>query len=296
MNILILGAMDCSGAGHALMTAINQTTEHKARMVILRQKFYKYPVDLVNPGPKKILELAEWADVYNFQVRGEELLPPKSPVRPAIKTYHGSEYRRRWKMYNEQAKSFGWLQTCLTIELSAFGATWIGRAMSDLRSMVNPRDGFHIVHSGGSGKKKNKKGTDILLQALKKRMDGVTADIFEGVANAECLKRKARAHLCVGQVGPRGLGYGTSALESWAMGIPVIASAPERTEQMMRETIGYLPYCSCRDAATLRQWIIKFRDSPRVRRAWRRVGQRYLNAHHAPAVVAARYIELFEKA
>lgn len=295
MNILILGAMDCSGAGHALMAAINQTTDHKARMVILRQKFYQYPVDLVSPGPEKILELAEWADVYNFQVRGEELLPPGAPPRPAVKTYHGSEYRQRWKMYNEQAKSLGWLQTCLTIELSAFGATWIGRAMPDLSHMASSMAGFHIVHSGGSGKKKNKKGTDVLQKALV-GISGVTADIFEGVTNAECLERKARAHLCVGQVGPLGLGYGTSALESWAMGVPVIASAPERTERMMRETIGYLPFCSCRDVATLRRWIIKFRDNPRARRAWRRVGQRYLNAHHAPAVVAARHIELFEKA
>lgn len=299
MNILALGAMDCSGAGHALMTAINQTTEHKARMVVLRQKWHRYPTDIIKPSRPELLELIEWSDVLNFQVRGEELLPPKSPKRPAVKTYHGSEYRWHWKRENARAKALGWLQTCITIDLSQCGATWIGRAMPDLSHMASPMsDSFHIVHAAAVDRKKkaNRKGTDILLQALDKEIDGVTADIFREVPNEECLRRKAKAHLYVDQVGPRGLGYGTNALEAWALGLPVIASAPAITRHLMRNIISYLPFCPCDDAETLRRRIVQFRDDEQFRQKWIAKGHWYLKTWHSPAKVAAKYIELFEKA
>jgi hypothetical protein len=297
MNILILGAMDCSGAGYALMSAINNTTNHKARMVILRQKWHRYPTDIIKPTRPELMSLLEWSDVLNFQVRGEELLPPKSPKRPAVKTYHGSEYRWRWKRENARAKRLGWLQTCMTIDLSQYGATWIGRAMPDLSHMVNQLPGFHIVHAAAVDRKKkaNRKGTDVLQDALME-LDGVTADIFREIPNQECLRRKAQAHLYVDQVGPRGLGYGTNALEAWAMGLPVIASAPDKIKRLMRDTIGYIPFCPCEDAETLRRRIVQFRDDELFRTKWALIGKRYLQVWHDPARVAARYVELFERA
>jgi hypothetical protein len=298
MNILILGAMDCSGAGHALMTAINEYTEHKARMITLRQVRYHYPTDIICPTEEETRDWIHWADVLNLQVRGEKMIPDGSPKRPAVKTYHGSEYRRYYKRERAKCRRNGWLATCMTLDLSAYGATWIGRAMPDLSHMLNRDVGeFRIVHAAAPGRKHktNRKGTDVLERALK-GLDGVTADIFREVPNAECLARKAKAHLYIDQVGPRGLGYGTNALEAWAMGLPVVASAPMLTRELIVRQIGYLPFCPCSDVLSLRRRIKQFRDNLRFRQRWAYRGQQYVRQWHAPAYVAGEYVKLLERA
>lgn len=296
MNILILAAMDCSGAGHALMTAINEHTEHKARMAVGRQVRYQYPADIVGPTKQQMRRLVEWADAYNFHVRGEEMLPRGAPEKPTVKTYHGSGYRKQWRKANAEARAQGWTQTCLTIDLSAFGPTWIGRAMPDLAYMRKPADGFHVVHAGAPDRKgkRNRKGTDLVEQAeiIVKR---TTFDIFREVPNEECLQRKAWAHLYVDQVGPRGLGYGTNALEAWAMGLPVIASAPPATVKLMRKVIGRLPFCPCYGLASLKRRIEQMRDDKAFRKRWAAIGRWYVQAFHAPELVAARYVTLFKR-
>jgi hypothetical protein len=298
MNILILGVMDCSGAGHALMTAINEHTEHEARMVILRQKWHQYPTDIVNPSESELRDWVHWADVLNLQVRGEEMIPDGSPRRPAVKTYHGSEYRQHYNRENKRCRRNGWPATCMTLDLSAYGATWIGRAMPDLSHMLDQDAGeFRVVHAAAPDRKqkKNRKGTDVLEAALE-GLGGVTADIFREVPNVECLARKAKAHLYIDQVGERGLGYGTNALEAWAMGLPVVASAPMSTRQLIVKRIGYLPFCPCVSETGLRRRIEQFRDNSYLLEKWAERGRRYVRRWHDPAYVAGRYVKLLERA
>jgi len=298
MNILILAKSDYSGAGYALMDAINTHTLHKARLIAGGRTRYGYPADLIRPTQDDLWKLIEWADVYNFQA-GTELLPGGAPRKPVVKTYHGSEYRKHWGRENAQAKARGWAQTCLTVDLSQFGATWIGRAMPDLSHMYSPDPGFHVAHAAapdrhGKGKR-DRKGTTIVQAALAGLKD-VTFDIFHDVPNDECLRRKAKAHLYVDQLGPYSMGYGTSSLEAWALGVPVVSEAPDEVLDLMRERFGRLPFAPCHDADSLRRCIVKFRDSPELRARWAIAGRRYVKRWHSPVFVAERYIELFERA
>lgn len=298
MNILILAKSDYSGAGYALMDAINTHTLHKARFIANSRTRYGYPADLIRPTRDDRWKLMEWADVYNFQV-GNELLPKGAPLKPTVKTYHGSEYRNHRRRENTQAKARGWVQTCLTVDLSQFGAKWIGRAMPDLSHMYNPNPGFHVVHAAapdrhGKGKR-DRKGTTIVQAALAGLGD-VTLDIFHDVSNDECLRRKAKAHLYVDQLGRYSMGYGTSSLEAWALGVPVVSEAPDEVLDLMRERLGQLPFYPCHDADSLRRCIVRFRDSPGLRARWSAIGQQYLQRWHSPAFVAQRYVKLFEEA
>jgi len=299
MNILNLGVMDCSGAGYALMDAINKHTSHEARFVVGRHTRYRYPTDIIRPGLDKLWRLVDWADVYNFQVRGDEMLPDGAPRKPTVKTYHGSGYRNHWRELNAKAKACGWVQTCLTVDLSQFGATWIGRAMPDLSHMYDPGPGFHVAHAGASGRKnwkRNRKGTSI-VEAVAAEFEDVTFDIFREVTNDECLKRKAKAHLYIDQVGPYAIaGHGTNALEAWALGMPVVVWTSNEILDLMRERFGQLPFCACYDADSLRQCIVQFRDSPELRAHWTAIGRQYVQRWHSPAFVAERYVELFERA
>jgi hypothetical protein len=297
VNILILTVMDCSGAGYALMDAINTHTKHHARLIVDHLTRYRYSCDVVRPGLDKLWQLVEWADVYNFQVRGENMLPEDAPRKPVVKTYHGSEYRQHWHGENAQAKARGWMQTYLTVDLSQFGATWIGRPIPDLSYMYDPDPGFHIVHAGGPGKKHKRirKGTN-LVETIATGFEGATFDIFSEVPNDECLRRKAKASLYIDQVGPYAVGYGTNSLEAWSMGIPVISSAPAPILALMRERFGRLPFCPCHDADSLQRRIIQLRDSPELRAHWAKIGRQHVRRWHSPAIVAKRYVELCRKA
>lgn len=297
MNILILSAMDCSGSAHALLTAINAHTEHKARMINLRRQRYLYPADILKPTEAETRDWIHWADVLNLQVRGEEMIPEGSPKRPVVKTYHGSEYRQHYREQNQLCKERGWLATCMTVDLSQHGAAWIGRAMPDLSHMLDQDDGeFRVVHAGAPDRKakKNRKGTDVLERALT-GLIGIAADIFRELPNDECLARKAKADLYVDQVGARGLGYGTNALEAWAMGLPVVASVPELTRKLMVRELGYLPFCPCHDVKSLQRRIRQMRDFPKFRQRWAKRGREYVRRWHGPAYVAMRYVKLFER-
>jgi len=305
VNILILGAMDCSGAGHVLMTAINEHTDHEARMIATRQVRYHYPVDIINPPEDEARSWVEWADVLNLHVRGEDLIPDGSPARPAVKTYHGSEYRKLAyaKEENDKAQVNDWLQVCMTADLTIHGAKWIGRAVPDLSHMLDQDDGFHLAHAAAPDRKgkRDRKGTDVLETALEE-LDGVTADIFREVSNTECLERKAKAHLYIDQVGARGNGYGTNALEAWALGLPVVASAPAWIKEAIVDQVGYLPFCPSDDARTgyddvreLRQRIEQFRDSAGFCQKWTKKGRRYVRYWHDPCIVAEKYVKLFER-
>lgn len=303
MNVLILGVMDCSGSGVALANAINSCTGHEARAVFMRRTRYRYPSDVLKPSPDELLTLIEWCDVLNLQVRGEEIVPDGAPRRPTVKTYHGTEYRWRWKKENAKARRAGWTQHCMTIDLSIHGATWIGRAQPVIyRNPVH--DGFHIVHAAAPDRKHkaDRKGTSLVEAALS-QINGITYDVFREVHNRECLRRKARADLYVDQVGPRALGYGTNAVEAWALGLPVIASAPVKTLAMMRTTFGGLPFLVCpRDAnegtivGFLRDQIWRLANDPRYRDKLAGRGLQHWARWHSPRSVARRSIALFEEA
>ena len=100
MNILILERMDHSGAGYALMQAVNEHTEHKARQATYEVSYLDYPVDILQPSRKQVRELWEWADVVNIHDGDDTLVSLPAPDRPMVTTYHGSTYRANWPYYN----------------------------------------------------------------------------------------------------------------------------------------------------------------------------------------------------
>jgi glycosyltransferase involved in cell wall biosynthesis len=86
------------------------------------------------------------------------------------------------------------------------------------------------------------KSTEAFLSATDQlRGEGfdIEVDLIEGVSWAECLQRKSKADIYFDQVI---LGYGNNAIESWGMGIPVIAGAQPATLAEMERRFGDLPF------------------------------------------------------
>jgi len=288
LNVLILARGDWSGAGYALCQAINKNTEHHARQVAMDQYWTQYQADTLAPDDAQLRELLDWADVWNIHDDADSLIPAGVTHKPTVYTYHGTWYRRNHQAVNE--KHSGRVQTCLTQDLARFGPTWLGRAQASLTSEQSAE--FIVCHAPT---KRRQKGTQSIVDALE-GLAGVSLDIVEGIPHQECLKRKAKASVYIDQVGEAAIGYGTNSLEAWAMGMPVICWCPPEIEAKIIEAVGYLPYYKANTKDEIRTAVELFRDNPEEREKWAEIGRKYLAEHHAPKVVADRFIELCNRA
>lgn len=291
MNILIAARNDWSGAGYALMQAINEHTEHTARAICYNRTYLDYSCDVFAPQPDRVLQLAAWADMWNLH-DGGNLIPREAEPRPVVATYHGSWYRRNWRAVNPAADRLGYIQTCLTMDLTQYGPRWIGRSIADLsHSHIPALDTFQVAHAPTG---REKKGTDRIIEGLR-GLEGVMLDLIEYVPNDECLRRKAHAHLFIDQMVDI-VGHGTNSLEAWAIGIPVISNASETVRKLIVDHIGFIPFYLTQNVRELREAVKLFRDNAEFYAHWQAIGARYIRRWHAPQVVAARFIELCEEA
>jgi glycosyltransferase involved in cell wall biosynthesis len=289
VNILIIARADHSGAGMALSEAINSTTEHNARAIAYKGTWLKYPTDMLNPPSVKKSGLIEWADVLNIHDEAHQYIP-RTVKKPVVTTYHGSWYRKNWKSVNERDRKRGFRSTCLTIDLAVYGARWIGRAMPDLSHMWQPAKEFTACHAPTQ---RHRKGTHHVIKGCEKA--GVKLELIEKVPNAECLKRKAKCHILLDQVGSKGLGYGTNALEAWSMGMPVMSTAQMPLISAIVRTLGYLPFINIQNVDDIVEFLGVLRDDEEAYEEACEIGQRYVRDFHAPAVVAAKFIKVCEE-
>jgi len=298
VNILMVCMRDCTGYGHALMDAINLYTEHTARLVSYRgPDVYEYPMDIVKPSADACLELVQGAHVLNIHSAAARFLPAGLPCPPVVMTYHGTWYRSNWRALNEQAKAEGYAQTCATLDLARYGPTWVGKAVDDLTRMrKRGKRGFWVSHAPTDlrGKKKGCKGTVHVTAALTD-LPGVFLDLIQRTPHAVCLQRKARTHLLIDQVGKRALGYGTNALEAWAMRMPVISYAPPPIMMYMQTILEALPFYLACEATEIRAAVSEFRDDPTFYQMWARRGYEYVKQYHDPVYIAQRFIQVCEE-
>lgn len=290
MNILILANGDWSGAGHALFEAINQHTDHVARQVAFHANYLGYACDIFQPTLAELRTLVDWCDVVNVHDANDWLVPEDVPFRPSFTTYHGGQYRSRWPYYNVIDREAERISTALNLDLAIFGPRWLPRPMPDLSHLRNgyERDGtLRVAHAPTN---RAAKDTKAIIEALSD-LDGVELVLIEHVSNEECIRRKAE---CDALVDEFKLGYGTSALECWAMGQPVIAGAFQGILSYMRFRLGELPFVVT-PLEHLRERIVELRDDATAYQAAAEKGQRYWEKYHDPRKVAAQFIEICQE-
>ena len=281
MNILIIARADHSGAGYALMQAINACTEHKARHVSYKRTWLQYPYDILKPTDEQLWNLCKWADVINAHSDIMWMMPEP---RPIIKTYHGSYYRNRWQEINRKDKADGWKQTCVPLTLAPYGPKWIGRAIPDLSSMHKPSSEFTVHHCATHPQRK---GTQHIKQAL----TGIPLQVITKTPNAECLEMRAKCHVVVERYKDTIGTIGTTAIESMSMGLPVISWASPEGTKLITDTIGYVPFINAGSAIELREAVCRLRDDRDYYLERQEIGFRYVRDWHAPKVIAEKFIE-----
>jgi len=282
MKILILSQVDHSGAGYALREAINNHTPHKARAITYRKNKMDFPHDILAPSKRELQKWIRWASVLNVHDEAMKLIG--TPTRPIVTTYHGSWYRQNRGNINLRDRKAGYIRTCLTIDLSMYGPKWIGRPVPKIKH--TPSGEFTFAHAPSQ---RHRKGTHIVIKAAR---NDLRINLIEKVKNTECLRRKATSSVLIDQVGSYGLGYGTNAIEAWAIGIPVISSAPNDVIKEMKKQWGYIPFIRVMNAKDLRREMIMLKNDQDYWNGWRTIGISHYEKYHSPEAVAKRFCSL----
>jgi len=264
------------------MQAINAHTKHKCRAISYKRTWLQYPYDILNPAEQELKQWLKWADVLNLH----DEIDYGNVGKPIVATYHGSWYRERWETVNRRDKALHAVQTCLTADLSLYGPRWIGRAMPDMTASWHPAEEFTVVHSPTQP---HRKGTDLVRKACQKL--GLKLDVITKLTHTECLKRKAKGHVLVDQVGPRALGYGTSAVEAWALGMPVISGAPKEVQRQYLNLAGCVPFVTVADVGQIVTALVLCQERDSVYKKVQERGRQFWLKHHSPQAVALKFIE-----
>ncbi len=239
MNIVIISDFNIAGQCTALMKAINEHSEHKARCIILNDDHFAYDYDILLS--KDTLEEAqylcnEWANFYHFGsylfnfpgVDFNKLIDKNCCIK-----YYGSYLRDNYQRCQEFHFKTGIAAitgTDFTItgrlpnsyyHLGSYFVKYGNMPLAEIPhcEMYYGNETFRVC--AGSAGHPNK-GYSILQQAIKElQAEGhdIELDLISGISNKEALERKRLAHACFCSLNG---GWGISGVESMFLGQPTL--------------------------------------------------------------------------
>jgi hypothetical protein len=274
---------DTAGIGHALVRAFART-DVNLRSVARLSNYLAYPPDL--PWEEAAARFAA-ADVAHLHqsLRALTLFGEK----PFVLHHHGTKYRRNHETLNLEVDRRGGRAIVSTLDLLDYGdnLTW---APHPIRPHRYPRH-RHPAHGaklrvGHAPTDRTIKSTDAFLAACARL--NVEPVLIERQPWARCLTIKGTVDILFDQVH---LGYGVNAIEAWAMGIPVIAGAPDTVLTRMRTEFGTLPFLTTTEN-TLPDAIQTLMDSD-TRSEYAALGQAHVARWHDGTETRARLTPIY---
>ena len=308
MKFLFLTREDCAGVAHKLKAAADSLPDHSAHSVSLYRTRLCYPEDVFRPSDAMLRELREWADAIVMFDGWNRTLEIKSGRQLAV-VYNGSGYRSAWRHRNEQDRENGIVQFGTTIDLACatYGSSlnWLPVPMEIVNRAPEKTEGvFHVIHCPTH---RGRKSTERIIEELDD-LDGVRLEIVEGATNAECLRRKAKAHLLIDQFY---VGYGVNALEAWSLGMPVVGGCrrlpgkygvecpgkSEIVERVIEMTRNEFPFADADIdiGGDLRLTVEALMIGSSARARLAELGAAYLREFHSVEAVIGRLVSALEK-
>jgi hypothetical protein len=262
--------------------------------------YIDYPKDLAW-DPVRFRELWEWADVIHSMEKLHNLTPHFNPPgKPVVLHHHGTIYRDNHAALDAVANAHNLVQLCSTIDLTAFNpnVVWLPNPidiswMEHVRAQYRPRPleerggQVRYVHTPTQRYIKHTKEFIAAATSL-----GMKLEVVERVPWSQALARKALADVLLDQLA---YGYGLSALEAMAMGMPVVGGVTvEGLESRIMSAVGYLPYHKA-SPGSLKMDLIPIQD-PDFREEVAERGRQYVNDFHAQPVIVKRLKRLYREA
>lgn len=290
MNVLsIHRSPDLAGISGEMARAFAGHPSIKVRSLVRQRNYLAYP--LTEPwslaAVRDAAAEAEVIHVHNSFRTAEQFRLPKN--RRYVVHHHGTRLRESpTAILREQQhrRARGVVSTLDLWLLAPDEMTWVPAPVNvdRLCAMRQPREG-EVVRIAHAPTRRKVKSTDAFLAACDRLIrEGypIEVDLIERVSWETCLRRKATADIYFDQVM---LGYGSNALEAWAMGIPVIAGAADDTKDAMVGVCGELPFYEA-TPSTIYEALRDMVCDADLRREYADRGHAYVRARHDyPAVV-----------
>lgn len=296
MKVFLYCQVDTGGQSARLAKALRDFEGIEAYSMAARHHVNRFPADLAF-DPDKARKLFESADVVHLHNTLEvpKRLWPEPHDKPIVLHHHGTRFRTHHATIYPEARAAGVTQIVSTIDLkllhddtywlpSPFDLDWLAR-------FPNSRQGqrIRIAHSPTNRKVKS---TDRIIEAvthLHEKGLPVELDLIERVTWESALRRKASADIFVDQLH---LGYGNSAIEAMAMGIPVVAGLDDRTVLEAMDATFPRPFLLA-TAVTLEDRLEELVERPDVRREFGLRGLQYVRRFHDQQYVANRLAGIY---
>lgn len=293
MRVLNVGNTDLGGDGIRTKWAFDRHAPGWVyRQAVRKTNYLGYPTD------------AAFADACAFDA---EVVHARNSFRaarmagcsgkPKVIHHHGTRLRNNPPRILAEQKQAGALGLAATLDLWLLAPDdleWLPAPydLDFLASLRHPvEDG--VLRIGHAPTNRAVKSTEAFLAAAAKlgRELPVAVVLIEGRSWWDCLKLKATCDVYFDQVR---LGYGNNAIESWGMGIPVVAGAQPGTLAEYERRFGSTPFAVA-DEGSIYQALQGLAD-PGVRQWWRRRGLEHVQQWHAEKRVVGQLQSVYRRA
>lgn len=290
---------DPAGISASIEAAFHGVPGWHVQSWISRRNYLAYPARTWDRAA--VMKAWRSADVVHVHqsFRSAIKLERRLGTRPMVIHHHGSPFRRAPSTLLKEQRRRGAIGVVSTLDLYLIAPDeleWLPAPIdvARLAAMRSPH-GTDIIRIAHAPTRRSVKSTDAFLGAVARLQRAgypVEVDLIERVPWHKCLRRKATADLYYDQVA---LGYGSNALEAWAMGIPVIAGAADRTLEEMQRRIGYLPFYPATES-TLYDAIRSLLDNPGLRDECALGGSQYVRRFHDHSPSVVRLQDIYRRA
>ena len=258
-------------------------------------KYMDYPKHLDWSQARRAYLLADVVHHRN-SFRAQRIL--EVPRKPGVIQHHGTKFRTYTETLLGEQRRHRAIGLASTLDLwllapdelewlpSPYDLDWLASLRRE-----QPDDGvLRIAHAPTN---RQVKSTAAFLNACSRlaRETPVEITLIENQTWKSCLSRKAQADIYFDQVT---LGYGNNALESWGMGIPVVAGAQPDTLAEMERRFGSLPFVLA-DEGTIYQALASLAD-PEARKLAAKRGHEHVRRFHDEAVVVEQLKSTYQRA
>lgn len=282
---------DTAGIGVGLKQAFDRHTDWPMRYMNKSETYLRYPTDL--PYRERLArdfyDAADVVHLHNTLLAHDTL--DNEQGKPTILHHHGTAFRYGHAALAAKARKVKAQQLVSTVDLEILerGLTWLPSpvdlpALAAIRAAHYRRsDTIRIAHAPTDRRIKSTALIEEVVARLGEKYP-VELVLIEHTAWAKCLQIKATADIFVDQLL---LGYGSNAIEAWAMGIPVVAGVEDRkVAERMQVLWGELPFYRATEA-NLEKRLEKVIQSESLRDEYAAKGLAHVDRFHDERKVVA---------
>lgn len=286
---------DTAGIGAGFARAFRKSPHISLRSMAASRNYIGYPIDIPYNRTRldRYYAAADVVMLHNT-LHGHHWYDA-GQGKPTILMHHGRTDPEAFRAIARSAVELGAVQIGSTLDLSVFDPdiSWCPppvdiRALRRLRAKARRSKRLRIGHAPTN---RDIKGTAVFLAAMDRlaaRHDVETV-VIEQMSWRDCLRLKATCDVFYDQ--PE-LGYGSNAIEAWAMGIPVLAGvSDDEVRSAMLSRWGRLPFIET-SVDTLERDLERVIESHDLRREYGRIGFRHVSRWHSDASVRSRLTRL----